>query len=308
MENNHSCLKIVSRPSDFLAGVSSPIPFKSIRPSGDWTSSDKFFERQSFGNFDTEGCVVFACQETIDAQIDYLIQSGQIDTNLLELFNKLGFMDSVNSLDGVSHFHSSARYLQSLTGNGYNGNTLSDPFDAARKYGIIPFASLPFDATITEAEYLMNPMPQNLLNIGQQFLLAVGGKNWLNYQWIVNNQPTNTQAMDTARQQAPLVIAVLAEVPGWNQYEPPIVQGPPCHGVQNYNSIATGELVLDHYVPFDKVLQPGFNINYVLQGVVNIVPPPPAPVPPTVPPTPPNYSAWQKFLIALKAWLQSLNQ
>jgi hypothetical protein len=156
----------------------------------------------------------------------------------------------------------------------------------------------------------MNPMPQNLLDLGQQFLLAVGGKNWLNYHWIVKALPTNTPAMDLARQQSPLVIAVLAEAPGWNQYEPPIVQGPPCHGVQNFNKNSIGELILDHYVPFEKVLQTGFPISQVLQGVVNIVPPPPAPVAPspTFPadPTPAQQTAWYDWIINTLKWLKIL--
>ena len=297
----HHCYKLASKPTDYLCGVSSPIPFKSVMPSGDWTSHNEYFERQSFGNFDTEGCVIFACQESIDAQIDELISIGSIPSSLLTLFNQLGFMDTA-SLDGKAHFHSSPRFLQSLTGNGFTGNALTDPADAARKFGIIPWTSLPFDATITQAEYLLTPMPQNLLNIGQQFLAAVGGKGWLGYQWVVKQLPTNTPAMDKARQQSPLCLAVLAEAPDWNQYEPPIPVGPPCHGVQNYSKNAIGELVLDHYSPFCKVLQTGYPIPQVLQVVVNIHPPPPAPTLPTNP-TVPQEKNW---LSQLMIWLQNI--
>ena len=301
---NHHCYKPSQKDSDFIRGVNSPIPFKSLISSGDWTTHNQYFERQKF-TWDTEGCVIFAAQEAIDAQMDELISQGQIDSNLLSLFNQMGFMDT-NSLDQKAHFHSSPRYLQSLTGNGYNGNALTDPFDAARKYGIIPWASLPFDISITQEEYLLPTMPQNLLDLGKQFLAAVGGQNWIEYHWITKDA-TDTQAMDVARQQAPLVIAVLAEAPGWNQYEPPIPYGPPCHGVQNYNSLPAGELILDHYDPFEKLLQTGYPIPQVLQGVVTVTPPPPAPLPPEqnipINPTPFELTAWQAFLASLNNWL-----
>jgi len=303
----HHCYKESVITEDSLGGID----FRSILSSGDWTTHLQYFERQKY-DWDDEGCIIYQQQESIDAQIDELISQGLISTELITLFNQMGFMDSVNSLDSQAHFHSSPRYLQSLTGNGFDGNALPDPVTAAQKFGIIPWTSLPFDATITEAEYLLNPMPQNLLDIGQQFLLAVGGENWIKGKWIVKALPTNTQAMDLARQQAPVGVAVLAEAPDWNQYEPPIPSGPPCHGVLNYNSLPTGELILDHYSPFEKLLQTGFPIPEAYQGIVNIIPPPPAPTPPspTFPadPTPAQEVQWYDWIISVLKWLKILEE
>jgi hypothetical protein len=112
--------------------------------------------------------------------------------------------------------------------------------------------------------------------------------------------------MDLARETSPLAIAILAEAPGWNQVAPPIVQGPPCHGVLNYNNTpldnVAGEDIEDHYIPFFKVLMTGWNINYVLQPIVSFIPPPPAP---TLPPNPtvPQESNW---LSQLPGWLQNI--
>jgi hypothetical protein len=304
--NDHHCFVHKHRDTDWHFGDGN-IKFKGIS-SGAWGSYIHYFERQDF-SFDSEGCIIFMQQEATDDYIDYLIQAGQIGTNLLELFNKFGFMDSVNSLDGCAHFHSSMLYTFRNTGNGFNGNSLADPWDAIRKFGIIPWTALPFDQNTTQADCLAKN-PQNLLDMGQQFLAAVGGKNWVNYHYVNDGGPTNTQAMDIARQQAPLCLGVLAEAPGWNQYEPPIVQGPPCHGVMNYDKNDIGELILDHYVPFEKVLQTGYPMQYVLQAIINIVPPPPAPLPPAssfpADPTTVQVNQWQVWLTALAAWLNNI--
>ena len=58
-----------------------------------------------------------------------------------------------NSLDGKAHFHSSPRFWGVLTGNGANGNNLPDPWDAARKYGVLPYEDLPVSSSMTVAEY-----------------------------------------------------------------------------------------------------------------------------------------------------------
>jgi hypothetical protein len=272
--------------------------------SGSWTPYVHYFEPQKF-SFDNEGCIIYGAQEDIDSYVDYQIQSGIIPQSTVDLFTKMGFMDSA-SLDSKPHFHSSMLFLFRQTGNGFNGNALQDPLIAGQKFGIIPWTSLPFDQNTTQADCLA-PNPQNLLDIGQQFLLAVGGKGWLKYHWVNEGGPTDTLAMDIARQQSPLIIAVLAESPGWNQYEPPIVQGTPCHGVLNYDKNSIGELILDHYAPFEKVLQNGYPINYVIQAVIQISPPPPAPVPPspTFPanPTPTQTAQWLVWLQKLWTWM-----
>jgi hypothetical protein len=207
-----------------------------------------------------------------------------------------------NSLDGKSHFHSSPRYTQVLTGNGFNGNPLTAPWDVFRKYGIVPFTSLPFDANIGSEEYLA-PISQNLLNLGQLFLAAIGGKSSILYHWIQNGGNVPTITIDKARQQAPVCIGIAVN-DGWNQVEPtpPPSGSSPGHSVMDYNNGPIGENILDGYIPYEKILIPNYPIVQALQGIVTINPPPPAPIPPPNP-TPAQTQNW---LTSLVAWLKNL--
>jgi hypothetical protein len=311
----HKCLIISPRDSDYIAGISSPIPFKAAVPSGDWTQYDVFFERQKFA-WDTDGCVIFTAQESFDAQMDYFISSGQISAGLLGPFMSMGYMDA-NSSDGKPHFHSSPRFLQILTGNGFNGNPLPAPWDAMRKYGCLPWTDLPFDSSMSPQEYILaSSITPEMYSKAAQFLSLIGGKNSVQYHWIINNDPTNLTALQAARQQAPVCLGIAVDAGGWNVIEPPIATGAPAHSVQNYNQNSAGEMVLDHYVPFDKILQFGYPINYALQGVLSLSytppispnPTPVSPQPPSAPTLPPqaNISQIRAFLAAAAQWLQNI--
>ena len=301
--NQHNCLKIIERPSDFLKGVSSPIPFKSV--CSDWSKHIEFFESQKVSDGDTDECVIFTAvdQSSFDSQMDVLMPS--LPTPLIELFNTMGFMDV--GLDGQVHFHSSPRYTGVLTGNGQNGNALTDPWDAMRKYGVVPFKDLPVTSSMIIAQYFA-PIPQSLINKGQQFLAAIGGKNAIRYHWICNGQE-NIQAMIQALPQAPLCIGTPVCEP-WDQVSPPVCSGQnSAHSTMCYGFSGSDALIYDHYQPAKKVLKNGYPIPFVLQGIVTPNPPPPAPIPPpdVITPTPnvPDTLDWLQKLIV---WLQSLLQ
>jgi len=299
----HNCIKNDYRATDYIKGVNSPLTSQVNVPNGDWTPYFHFRERQEF-TWETDCCVIFAAQESLDAYMDYLISSGGVSAGTIEFFNQLGFMDT-NSDDGKAHFHSSARYWSVLTGNGQNGNNLYDPWDVARKYGCIPWSKLPFDATTTIQEYFA-PIPQNLLDLGQQFLIGVGGKQWVGYHWIQNGGACPFPAMDSVRQQSPLCIGVNVGT-DWNEVEPPIPQVglPAGHSIANFARNSAGELIEDHYLPFEKTLVNGYPIPQVMQPVLLIVPPPPAP---TVPVPVPVMTTQQDltWLQALAAWLKGI--
>src|SRR5580698_5616419 len=174
----HKCLDIKPRASDYVKGANSPIPFKAVT-NGDWTSHLFFQELQEINGWDTDGCVLFTAQESFDAQMDALWPT--FPASVQEEIASLGYLDT--GTDGQLHFHSSARFLQVLTGNGYNGNSLPDAWDVMRTYGVLPWRDLPFDSTVTEAEYLA-PIPQASLDKAAQFLALLGGRNAIQYHWI----------------------------------------------------------------------------------------------------------------------------
>lgn len=263
----HKCLVIKPRVTDYIKGQNSPIPFNAVT-NGDWTSHLFFQELQEINGWDTDGCVLFTAQESFDAQMDALWPT--FPASVQEQISSLGYLDT--GTDGLLHFHSSARFLQVLTGNGFDGNSLPDAWDVMRKYGVLPWKDLPFGATDLEVGYL-TPISQASLDKAAQFLALLGGKNAIQYHWINNGDATDISAMDAARVQAPLCIGIAVNDATWNEVEPGIASGAPAHSVQNYASEVIGEKILDHYVPFDKVLVTGYPIQYVLQGVVSYIAP-----------------------------------
>jgi hypothetical protein len=259
---------IKPRPTDYIKGVNSPIVFKAVT-DGTWTSRLEFFENQSLSS-ETYGCELFTAQESFDAQMDEQIAKGLVPADMLAQLHAMDYMDL--GLDGLPHFHSSSRFLESQTGNGFNGNSGPDPWDAMRKFGVLPWTDLPYNATITQAEYLTGVTPA-MLTKAAQFLALIGGKDAIQYHWVQNGFPQNMAAMVEALPQAPLCIGVPVIVPGWNQVTPvaPPMTQPPQHSVLTYAIVNGQSKILDHYSPYEKVLDANYPIPYVLQGVVTII-------------------------------------
>jgi hypothetical protein len=268
---DHHCLVIKPRSSDYIKGVNSPIVFKAVS-DGNWTPRIEFFENQDLAPWgDTNGCVLFAAQESFDAQMDNLIATGQMPPAILAQFNSMGYMDL--GRDGLPHFHSSPRFLQVLTGNGTNGNSCPEAWDVMRKYGVLPWRDLPYDATITETEYFA-PISQTSLEKAAQFLTLIGGKDSIQYHWILNDSVANNiPAMQESMPQAPLCLGTPVCEP-WNQEQPPTCTSTdPAHSTIAY-SIDTLVHILDHYSPYEKELAFDYPIPYALQGIVTLPPTP----------------------------------
>lgn len=294
-----NCLVIETRETDYVFGANSPIAFKAV--CSDWVTRIKYFERQKI-QFETDGCVLFTAQESLDAQIENLIALNLIPQPTLDLFTSLGYMDTAS--DGKPHFHSSPRFLQVLTGNGQRGNSMQSAWDVMRKYGVLPWKDLPYDDTTTLQQYF-SPIPQNLLDKAKQFLAAIGGKDSIQYHWIIvggEGRATDIPAMAKALPAGPLCLGTPVCEP-WDQSKPPLCSGQPSvHSTMAYELQGNDVLIEDHYVPEKKVLQNGYPIPYAMQGIISVTPPPPAPVLPPNPTLPQTISWLEK----VRKWLNAI--
>jgi hypothetical protein len=139
---------------------------------------------------------------------------------------------------------------------------------------------------------------QQMKDIAMQFRNLMGGKDFILYQWINDGGATNVPKMAEAQAAGPYSLGIPVN-DGWNQVHPTIATGKPAHVVSGYAVSNDAVNISDNYSPFLKVLDPGYQISYVLQVIVQYIPPPPAPVlPPN--PTPVQTSTWITQLIA---WL-----
>ncbi len=293
---NHSCVKIQVRPTDFKMG-DGQIPSSVRVADGNWLPYIEFYERQLLNTGDSNGCVIFTFQESFDAQMNYLILTNKISEELLTLFNRLGYMDT-NSLDGAAHFHTSPRFIQILTGNGLSGNNLVDAPDAARKYGMLPYKDLPVDPTMTPEQYVdASAITQAMYDKASQFLAAIGSKTAISYQWITSGG-TNIYGMQQSLPTAPLALGVNVGS-NWNVVDPPAppvsAGGSPGHSVMNYMIDAQdGTWIYDHYLPNPKDLVAGYPIWYSLQTILTV---------PLVAPVLPSQPTVQQEL----TWLQQVS-
>ena len=138
------------------------------------------------------------------------------------------------------------------------------------------------------------------MNIAQQFLVAIGGKNAIQYQWICNGTE-DIAKMLSALPQAPLCPAP-ADAPGWNNVEPPIpTDSTPSHSTMLYGFQGQNALIYDLSASTEDSSGRGLAIPYALQGIVSVNPPPPAPV---LPPTPTEEQE-ETWLQQVVDWLQN---
>lgn len=256
-------LLIKPRESDWIFGSTSKVVFKAVT-NGIWPVW--FNEDQRNPDFDTDGCACYGANRSCDMQLDLLLQSNGA---LLSELIAMGFFQT--GLDGKSHFRSSPRFTENLTGNGTNGNSIPECFDVIRKYGLIPFSAMPFDQTMTQAEYFTAPTAEQLA-LGKQFLSLVGGSGFCQYHWINNDAPKNVSLLQSQILQAPLTFGIAVDDAGWNQptpIDPPASQAPQ-HVVTGYEIVAPSADVADNYAPYLKVLDAGYPINFTLQAVVTL--------------------------------------
>lgn len=309
MNQNHTCLKIVLRPTDYRLGDGRLKGVTTRVASGNWFSYYDFFERQLLNTGDTNGCVLFSTQETFDAQMEWQIQNGLVPQSVLAQFTALGYMDTAT--DGTTHFHTSPRWLQILTGNGLNGNSVQDGCDALRSYGPLPYTDLPVDPTLTPEQYVdASAITPAMKAKAAQFLALIGGKQAIQYQWITDGG-TDVQATQELLVQAPALLGVNVGT-DWNVTQPPpppaSAGGQPGHCVSNYwIDSSLGSWIYDHYTPNPKDLVSGYPIWYSLQMVVSpVFAPPTPPATPITTNTPASNSAWSNWLSAVSAWLRNL--
>ena len=302
MDNNHSCVRVDMKPTDYVAG-DGHIVLGAVPPvlSGDWSPYYEFFERQMLNSGDSESCVLFTTQQAMDSQVEQQIQSGVISAQTVAWFDSLGYMDV--GADGKKHFHSSPRWLAALTGNGLRGNNVVDGWDVLRKFGALPYKDFPVDPTLTPQQFVdATAITQAMKNKGQQFLLGVGGKNFVQYHWLLNGTD-NFQATISPLQYSPLCDGVNVGS-DWNEVNPvpPASGANPGHCVGRIKDVLPLTAVeYDHYMPNPKNLI-NYPIAYSLQAIVTITPPPPAPLPPPNP-TPVQASTWLQKLVT---WLQTI--
>ena len=258
------------KPEDWLAGIFSGIKYKVNVPDGNWKKYAPHGESQKFRNFDAFACTHFTAMNSIEVQIDRLIQEGIIETELIK-----------DWLDEMGHFNASDRFNAKTGGNvPGKGNSMTAGPEALRKFGVCPEKMWPALEEYSQAEYykpippevyakakeLLNyfdfpyeQLPRKLLPMGKLGSITAVSANDLIYHL----------------KQAPINIGI-GICPGWFPGSG-IVQAcsiAPSHAVLNENVDSTGNVItsnkdiFDSYDPYHKELSWFYPIHFATKIVV----------------------------------------
>lgn len=259
---NTGLLPEAPRPTDYVAGSTSPLSAEDVNPSGDWSGFKVSFERQSRpGIFDTQNCTAFALTNLLELWLDFYRTRGLLPASHLAFLQDGGYLDSTGAFDF------SERALGSMAGTGPNGNYLTTVLDAARHNGLAANRTWSWDNTkqLTFSEYYKTPN-QETFNQAKRFLDYFG----ISYEWYYVD-PANNRA---SLKKAPLYTAI-ATCPGWQTDQPVKWCGVTStnHAVVTVKQDMESEtIILDSYPVYLKKLALNYQIPYALRVYLTIKP------------------------------------
>lgn len=239
------------RPTDWVAGVSSPLAAAEVMPSGEWTRYKSKDERQNI-SFETFNCTAFSLTNALEMWLNFYIETKQLPQTHIDFLLREGYIDE----GGGVNF--SERALGAWAGTNENGNRMTTVIDTARKRGLASNKLWSYGGKNLK-EYFAAP-PKEVEEQAARFLQYFQ----INYEWFYNSPGTHAEAL----KQCPLWVALIT-CAGWSS--PPV---PWCNAgsdVTNHavvltkNDMAHNPVIVDHYPPYTKELALNYIIPYALK-------------------------------------------
>lgn len=277
-ENNGVIVDV--RPTDYMAMGESQVVYKAVNPTGKWQQykpTDEWQRRYVPPNglgYDTNSCTDFSALNDIEAQIQRMLAAGEVPTEVSNKMHGLGYFDA----NGFVNF--SDWYNAVTAGTTWErGNTLYAPWDAVRKFGLLPQVGGPTPNSFTTHEGWFGHKPtEGQINIAQEFLTMFDVK----YEWVAMGTLGMTDAFEYHLKQAPLHVLV----PTGATWDDTLVSNPTAfyNGVNHAVTLMGQDknvkhTILDHYNRFTKELKWGYYIPFALKGVVTLKGTPALPTP-----------------------------
>lgn len=224
------------RPSDYIAGVASNIPFEDRMPSSNWdkwlpedNSQWMSIKKDARGNtilyVDYFACVTYSALSDVETQLNWLYHNGMKE-EAKNFFMSKGFI--VNG-----KFKLSNRFTAIMSGTTIQGNSLQKVIDSIRKDGILPEAMFPdptkdyFDDIVATTPNTNQGQVDFTINCRKKYLdrkyitdamvaMAKESSKYFSaqYEWIVLPNVTDELTLEEKREavlkhlrQAPLQLA-----------------------------------------------------------------------------------------------------
>lgn len=255
VNKNHGVLVAPPRPTDYLAGVSSPI--QVVRAITDWNPFLPDVENQFSSVTDFLDCTTFSGAHDIEANINYLLATKQLPDEAVNFINDNHFMQN-------GKFRLSVRASAKMNGTDKTrGQYLNIAADHFRNDGLAPDTLWPMGAHMTWDEYYTE-VPQAIKDLAKKIL------------WFIKIQTQGVNQVDIPSflKLSPIQVAT-AVCPGWDSGK--VVQkcsGQPLqHATMIYGiSLASTYQDFDHYPPYKQELASDYELPLNMQYIVSVKP------------------------------------
>jgi len=173
---DNSGVIVDNQPTDYIAGVNSPIVYETRIPNGDWTPYAWNDEPQSSPEGDSMSCVTQSAINSIETQ-EFFMTGRKVNY--------------------------SKRWIAKMSGTTRQGNYLNKVCDTIRKYGLVLDSNYPTPADFTFDQYYADINPDLLAK------LTAEGQIWLQkwglaYEFLQVSDPN----LDYHLKHAPIQVVI----------------------------------------------------------------------------------------------------
>lgn len=258
------------KKTDWIAGGETGIKYRELVPDGDWEKFASTHERQRVegGGYDTNSCVTFSAHNVLEMVMNRMYQAGEIPEDLMTDVQTLGY----HTDDG---FNFSDWFTAVASGTTVNGNSLPTVWNAIRNMGTVPQRE---GYDITDFHTIDEWLDPTRITTRHLELGAWLKNNFLiQWEWALLDEQGAWDKIAHHLKHSPLHIAT-PTCKGWNSPEGEVV--PNCGDAKRLNHATAyigqkkGEhhKILDHYVPFVKLLDWDYYIPYAIKVDVTVRP------------------------------------
>lgn len=257
---------------DWIAGGETGMAYEIRNPSGIWDAYLPDDERQNSVYFDTMACVSFSALNSVETQVNFLIQNKMLRLETLQALEALGFLK-----DG--RFNCSDRFTAKMSGTTRNGNYFVNVWGSICNHGLLPESDWAYPREQRQPVFVWDDyyqeIPQTLKDKAKKFLELFS----VEYEWVAyeTNGVTPSAEMKKHLLHAPVQIGA-PMCAGWNSGNVPrcgSVRASHATMVYGFGSMIQD---LDHYAPYKKVLVADYPVIFAIKGVVRervaMTPPP----------------------------------
>lgn len=230
---NHGVLfdKSGMKTTDWVVGSTSPLAYKINNPTGNWKPYIPPAERQSGRLFDTMACVTFSLLNCIEMQLKF-------------------YGSDINFSD---------RFIAKMSGTTPQGNYTNKVADTFRKLGDVLEARYGWNTETFDWNTFYAEISQEIIDEASKILT--------NYDIAYEYVPANKQDLIKHLKHSPIQILV-GTCPSWNTGRVKACSMQPNHAVALTGIVNDNYEILDHYAPFEKVLDPDYIIFSALKIII----------------------------------------